>query len=112
MADFVEHTFWSDDGKFTLCWESIGEGYSGDYDPADPADRPLLRANLLIAPNDDTGTDLDPDNYWSYCTLAPEDTPKEILEKFSRDLFRDLDSGYIKSAMERWTWRTDPKVGG
>lgn len=39
----------------------LGEGYSGDYDPADPGDRELLRLDVL-----DNGEEIE-----SFCTALP-----------------------------------------
>ena len=32
-----------EEGGVRVCWEDIGEGICGDYDPDDPDDIPLLR---------------------------------------------------------------------
>lgn len=104
----AEYTY--SDGPWTLEWEDIGEGYSGDYDPNDPNDKPLLRATMLF--------DNEPVDSGSYCTLAPAKTPPARLEVCSRDLFAQLErgdgkmpataDGFRRGAMEEWTWRTKP----
>lgn len=88
-------------GKWSLVWESIGEGRSGDYDPEDPTDKPHLRATLLYRgePVDDG----------SYCTLATEETGEPRLRALTEDLFRALGrtpASFSRHAMQVWTWRT------
>jgi len=67
------------DGLFRVELESIGEGYNGDFDPADPADVELLRFSV------DQRETLDDD--WtgvenaSYCTELPADIDDETAEK-------------------------------
>jgi len=88
-------------GRYRLEWVHVGEGYDGEYNPDNPLDKPLLRADLYA---DDEMLDCG-----SYCTCAPIDTPVEQLEVMSNDLFRDLPDNpvhYSRKAMERWTWRT------
>lgn len=93
-------------GPWTLVWEWIGEGESGDYDPDDPDDVPRLRASLYIG---ETQVD-------SYCTLATPKATAEQLTVMAHDLFCDLPSNPIvvgeyvsgvKGPMSRWTWRTN-----
>jgi hypothetical protein len=88
-------------GRYRLEWCDLGEGINGDYNPNDPSDRPLLRADLY--------GDGEPLDSGSYCTLALTSTPHIILEGFSKDLFRDLPEDpthFKRRAMELWTWRT------
>ena len=108
--------------KWTLEWsDDTGEGYGGDYNPDDPDDRLLLRADLSY--------DGEPCIDGSYCTLAPATTPAPALARMSAILFSMLDGGepadedktpdgyrFKRRTMERWTWLTNPndldKVGG
>lgn len=101
-------------GPWSLVWEHIGEGHNGDYDLSDPNDAPLLRADLFF-----NGTRCEDG---SYCTLAPDNTPREKLSAFSDALFDRLaddadvreDDGEVRfnsRIMQRWTWDTDPAKG-
>lgn len=90
-------------GPWSILWEYIGEGYSGDYNPSDPGDRPLLRANLRFK-----GKDVD---NGSYCTLAHTGTSRQELARVSKLLFNALPatpSESYKQAIEGWTWQTEP----
>jgi hypothetical protein len=79
----------------------LGEGLCGDYNPDDPDDRPVLRADLHIPDNADG---------LSYATLATTAISEERLREISRDLFNalpaDPHAGGIRGVMERWTRRT------
>lgn len=88
-------------GRYRLEWVDIGEGYDGDYNPNDPNDKPLYRADLYA--------DGDILESGSYCTGAPVATDPEILEGMARDLFRDLPDNptqFRHRVMQNWTWRT------
>lgn len=73
-------------GKFRVDWEWIGEGVSGDYDPSDPDDEPLLRFTCYQE-EIDSGFDTLIGCYegWvqiddsSYCTNMTYDVPIELL---------------------------------
>lgn len=86
---------------YNLTWVYLGEGLCGDYNPDDPDDRPVLRADLHI-PDDADGL--------SYATLATTAISEERLREISRDLFDALPADPravgIRGVMERWTWRT------
>lgn len=98
-------TFQSSNGIFKLEWVDLGEGWEGDYNPADPNDTPLLRADLYM--KGENGEWESPDDS-SYCTLAPVYTSTEVLKVISEDLFSALGDKFRKRDMERWTWQTDP----
>ena len=91
----------SDDGKFTLFWEWIGEGNSGDYDSSDPDDRPRLRFSVY----DSDGEQLEDA---SYCTLMTPAVPKVLLELFAIAILEavDTDASY-KRELESLTWTTE-----
>lgn len=63
---------------YTVTWEHIGEGHSGDYNPRDPEDERLLRATLTHRQHFDDGE--------SYCTALPVDTTREDLIRASYHL--------------------------
>jgi hypothetical protein len=101
-------------GNWSLEWEDIGEGLSGDYNPKDSADVSLLRANLSYKgfPTVDG----------SYCTSTPVGTSDEDLKKLSDELFDKLPSDldpincegdihtkdqewhFPDRIMQEWTW--------
>lgn len=102
-------------GPWRLEWEHHGEGYNGDYDENDPDDKPLLRADLYF--QDIMCSD------GSYCTVAPDGTPEDVLRRFSNDLFDKLEAievyqitvdeeaeevRFPDKIMQEWTWRTEP----
>lgn len=60
-----------DDVMVVLEW--IGEGFSGDYSPADPDDEPLLRYTVFRREN---GV-WEPVDDGSYCTLLPATITEE-----------------------------------
>jgi hypothetical protein len=85
----------------SLVWEYIGEGRSGDYDPEDPEDVPLLRASLQY-----NGEVLDSG---SYCTFAQVSTDREKLAESAQYLMKmiEVDSENLRfnhRVMEQWTW--------
>ena len=81
--------------------EDIGEGLSGDYDPEDKDDIPLLRFTVL--------KDDEPVEDASYCTQVPTDiTPTEattVLATIMNEVAEPLAQGYsIKKMCERLSW--------
>ena len=81
--------------------EDIGEGLSGDYDPNDKDDIPLLRFTVL--------KDGEPVEDASYCTQVPTDiTPTEatnVLATIMNEVAEPLAQGYsIKKMCERLSW--------
>lgn len=65
MIDYQDAEIIKGDVMVALEW--IGEGFSGDYDPADPEDQPLLRFTVFRR---EDGVWQPVDN-GSYCTLLP-----------------------------------------
>lgn len=88
-------------GRYTLEWVDLGEGFDGDYDPENPDDRPLLRADLY-----GDGEALDGG---SYCTQAPVTTPDYVLSALAHSLLESLPADpadFRRGVMARWTWST------
>jgi hypothetical protein len=101
-------------GNWELVWKDIGEGLSGDYNPSDPTDVPLLRATLLYKGYQTADG--------SYCTATKVGTPTETLKALSEELFsklpKELDTSMREGAaedrgqewhfndriMQEWTW--------
>lgn len=85
-----------------VVWEFIGEGMSGDYDPTDPEDTPLLRfscyryslAHETWEPLDDA----------SYCTHLPISTPVEHLKIAAGVILEALTKPSFKRELEYLSW--------
>lgn len=101
MDDGSELSFISPNNKFSLEWVDLGEGLNGDFNPNDPNDRPLLRADLY----EKFGSAWVAVDDGSYCTQAKVGTDPKILEKYSRELFQDLGDSFNRKVMQVWTWR-------
>lgn len=67
-------------GNYRATWEYIGEGWSGDYDPEDPEDIPLLRFSVDRHVDSEFLEWEGMDNA-SYCTRMPIDSNREHLER-------------------------------
>ena len=85
----------------TVELEDIGEGLSGDYDPKDKDDVPLLRFTVLKGnePVEDA----------SYCTQVPTNITiveaTKILGAIMNEVFEPIMQGYsIKKMCERLSW--------
>ena len=86
---------------YRVTWEWIGEGWSGDYNPDDPEDTPLLRFSCDKLVNGDwEGMD-----DASYCTQLPITTPKKYLKRGAEIILEaiDTDSSY-KRELEWLSW--------
>lgn len=88
--------------------EDIGEGISGDYNPDDPNDTPLLRFYVLRKDEDGEWQEY-PDG--SYCTqinaeTTSEERQREILEVIMDRVFDEVSGGVssIKKACEELSW--------
>lgn len=79
-----------DYGRWKLEWDHIGEGFQGDYDPEDPEDVRLYRANLYYWVDNTVEPDFYPLDDASFCTTAPVGTPTRTLQWLSEMLFRGL----------------------
>ena len=89
------------DDRVRVDLEHIGEGWSGDYDPDDPKDQPLLRFDVYL--NDEPLDDA------SYCTQLPDtldDTTRGKALRYLMDQVKDpAESGHsIKKLCERLSW--------
>ena len=81
--------------------DDIGEGLSGDYDPEDKDDIPLLRFTVL--------KDNEPVEDASYCTQVPTNVTiteaTKILGAIMNEVAEPLEQGYsIKKMCERISW--------
>ena len=82
----------------TVALEDIGEGLSGDYDPNDKHDIPLLRFTVL--------KDDEPVDDASYCTQVPTNITvveaTKILGVIMNEVFEPVTQGHsIKKMCER-----------
>jgi hypothetical protein len=110
----------SADGRVKVEWIYIGEGLSGDYDPTDPNDIPLMRfdayVNTQLVPSsviDFESSDVE-DDPWampqdsSYCTYVREDAETDVLRAYAiliaEELSDALDSGSWKRTAEECSW--------
>ena len=75
--------------------EYIGEGRSGDYDPDDPNDEPLMRFRVLQA--DEDGDISEVDNA-SYCTLISAALPKEKLKALATLILNKVADPVVRGA--------------
>lgn len=93
-------------GDVKVEWEWIGEGMSGDYDPADQRDTPFLRFTVSHrAP----AADWESVDDASYCTLVTRDTPATTLESLlvwlMDEFYEPVSEGHsVKKLGERMSW--------
>lgn len=80
--------FTNDKGTVMVEWEYLDEGHSGDYQPDDIDDEPLLRYTVYRKEGKEW---LQVDDA-SYCTLVSILTPKEKLEKLARAVIVEVES--------------------
>lgn len=110
---FEEMEAVSKDGQFKVVWEWIGEGNSGDYDPSNLDDVPLLRFSCYVK---DTEADMNEEDSWtqiddaSYCTNMPLTTPRADLRTALDSILREVEDCYpsCKKTME-WMSHIGPK---
>jgi hypothetical protein len=100
---YMEKTF--NQGRNRVLLEDIGEGLSGDYDPDDPTDTPLLR--FSIDERNDVGEWCDVNNA-SYCTQLPA-TINEAMGQYALDYIiqnvaNPITSGTHKRICEKLSW--------
>ena len=93
------------DRKVRVRLEYIGEGWSGDYQPDDPEDTPLVRFSVQRK----VGRYWEDVNDSSYCTCIPISTLRSKLiahaEKILSIVGDDVRKGEsIKKTCERLTW--------
>ncbi len=88
------------DNKLRVDFEHIGEGWSGDYNPDDKEDNPLVRYTVSVR-----RPDADPDAWEqmddaSYCTRIPLATSNDdmgVLAAIVYDRFADVVDNYLDS---------------
>jgi hypothetical protein len=80
---------WIEDGPVRVMFTYIGEGYSGDFDPSDPEDKPLLRLDVNVREDAYEGEPTGDDD-WVYprdgsiCTSVTVETTSEQQERYLR----------------------------
>lgn len=92
----------SDDGRVKVEWVDLGEGFSGDYNPDDPTDKPLLRYDAYTL---EEGQWVEMDD-GSYCTLVEATTPETTLATYAKYMANQLASALPspKKMAERLSW--------
>ena len=85
-------------------WIDIGEGWSGDYNPDDPTDTPLLRFDVLELTKVEGLFSDSPELEWevlddaSYCTQMPADTSEADLRRAAEII---MDATYGKTNIKK-----------
>lgn len=131
-VSFEELTVTSKNGRCRVTLEWIGEGASGDYDPDDPGDQPLLRFNVarLYKTGESPAayyTDYDKDYVFtepewvgvsdaSYCTNLDARAPRRALRKIAMSILSQVESEVrdqtrIKRRCEELSWLEISKDG-
>jgi hypothetical protein len=87
-------------GNHRIEWEWIGEGNSGDYDPADPEDVPLLRFTV----SDYTRGFWNQLDDGSYCTHLPVSTPVCHLVRAAVSILEAAEQPLPKKRFEELSW--------
>jgi len=99
-------------GRIKVELENIGEGRSGDYQPSDPEDVPLMRFSVCrkVAGNDRfLGQEWEQLDDASYCTQIPATSPQVMLHRLAQYLldvvYEPANDGHsIKKICERLSW--------
>ena len=130
---FEDFSLISKDGRVKVVLEYIGEGNSGDYQPDDPDDKPLLRFSVYrrYYPgkpiNPYFADDITPVEFkdalggWrpvtdgSYCTLLTTSLPRRLVHKAARIILEavqeDISCEYrCKRRMEELSWLDDDEI--
>jgi hypothetical protein len=91
-------------GCYKVVWEYVGEGWSGDYDPEDVHDDPLLRfsCSVMSGPEQDGPWVELPDS--SYCTRCPTNTEFKKLKRFASELLDACALPSPKRRFEELSW--------
>lgn len=108
-------TEWVQNGPVRVCFDYIGEGVSGDYDPTDPNDRALLRLDAQVHSAQNYGGEETDDPNWLYpqdgsiCTCVGASTPatrqRELLVMIAADLRGVVERDEsVKHAMDRYSY--------
>lgn len=101
---FEEIEVISQNGLAKVVLEFIGEGFSEDYDPNDPDDKPLIRFSLYRKDDGDPRLEGNWDfsscnNDWlsvndgSYCTLLSVNDDRDKLVKAANVILQEVESG-------------------
>jgi len=95
-------------GDYTIELEDIGEGRSGDWDPDDPEDEPLLRFSVTQASSEDYFEQVDDG---SYCTNLNAEMIEQDPDLLRRALVILYDALYekigkdgFKRTAEKMSW--------
>jgi len=86
--------------NFKVVWEHIGEGWSGEFDPAVSDDEPLLRFSCLRGTNDGW----EEVENGSYCTRCPISTPRHVLLQFAKQILEALKQPSPKRRLQELSW--------
>ena len=94
-------------GTHKVVWEYIGEGWSGDYNPEDSEDTPLLRFSCYEC--DEHGFTMDADAWRqmddaSYCTRMPVGTPVQVLARAAGIILEAIEDVNYKKRLEELSW--------
>ncbi len=81
----------TDHSDYMLEWEYIGEGFSGDYDPDDPTDEPLLRFTVYKRVKDMGAVEWEQVDDCSYCTQNNTSTPLDKLVEMGSRILSELE---------------------
>lgn len=114
VEEFV-HRDWVVDGPVRVCFDYIGEGHEGDYDPDDPDDQPLLRLDMQVSAASNYGGEDTDDPAWVYpqdgsiCTLvslhSSEEDQHRYLVTAAQRLRTTVEANEsVKHLMDRLSW--------
>lgn len=88
-----------------LEWEHIGEGVSGDYDPGDPDDVPLLRFTISRVATPLSG-EYEPCEDASYCTMVRTTTPRQVLWGAGKAILQAYARDEDDRLLQQFSWMT------
>jgi len=96
-------------GNRKVVWEYIDEGWSGEYNPNDPNDTPLLRFSCYEYRGGE-GFKVEEPLDWvqmddaSYCTRMPVGTPVRILAQAAAIILEAVEDVCYKKRLEELSW--------
>lgn len=95
-------------GNHKVVWEYIGEGLSGEYNPEDPTDTPLLRFSCYeYIHRDNEGhiiDDWEQMNDASYCTRMPPTASLRHLLIAAGIILEAIEDVCYKKRLEELSW--------
>jgi hypothetical protein len=97
---FKDYEIKNKSGNRKVCWEWIGEGWSGDYQEDDASDTPLLRFSCF----EKIGRKWVEMNDSSYCTRMPITSPKSHLERGAKEILEAIEDVCYKKRLEELSW--------